>query len=423
MKTRLILAMLCAALLPQLARADVPVLKTEEAQLNLGGRAQALGFGQQLDDPYRNNARVFLFLKQARVRANGNYQDWTFNAEATLGGEEAVVGSTGVSLSLLDLSVNMPLRFWNKSYIKVGQFKVPYGRERLTYSGDSQFIDRSIQDLGFRVGRDVGATVNLFPGPFTIIAGVFTGGGRDAPQRYLPEILGIPELVARIGIGDVDDDAYALSNEINAKTTKAAFFVNGMYTKDSLVGHSSVLNIKFIDKSILLNPNWNPYISRAPLSRGQFWQVGADAALRTPFAFGASLSAEAELNWASYSNDYGMIHAAGGRAQVGVSYQKFEVALRYAVLFPDKSFSSGGAQITGSQPMHEITPTATWYINGQKLKVVADMPVLIHAPVFTEKGLGSYVSYEQPDQATVIAKGGVNRQTVIEGRVMLQAAF
>src|SRR5258708_5642944 len=196
MKTRLIIAILSAALLPQLARADVPVLKTDEAQLNLGGRAQALGLGQQLDDPYRNNARVFLFLKEARVRANGNYQDFTFNAEATLGGEEAVVGTTGVSLSLLDLSVNLPLRFWNKSYVKVGQFKVPYGRERLTYSGEAQFIDRSIQDLGFRVGRDVGISVNLFPGPLTIIAGVFTGGGRAAPPRDRPEVPGVPLLVA-----------------------------------------------------------------------------------------------------------------------------------------------------------------------------------------------------------------------------------
>lgn len=41
----------------------------------------------------------------------------------------------------------------------------------------------------------------------------------------------------------------------------------------------------------------------------------------------------------------------------------------------------------------------------------------------TEKGLGGYVGVEQHDQITVIAKGGVNRQTVVEGRLMLQAGF
>lgn len=423
MKAKLIILSMFAALLPQFARADVTVIKTDDAALNLGGMTQALGLGQQLSDPYRNDARMFLFLKTARVRANGNYQDFTFNAEATLGGEEAVVGTTGVSLSLLDLSVNLPLRFWNKSYIKVGQFLVPYGRERLTYEANSQFIERSTQDLGFRVGRDVGLSVNLFPGPLTIIAGVFTGGGRDAPQRYLPENIGIPEFVARVGIGDVDDDPYVLKNDLDPKTTKAAFFINGLYTKDSLIGHSTVLNIKFIDKSILLNSNWNPYIARTPFSQGQWWQVGADAALRTPFVGATSLSAEAEVNWAGYSNDYGVLHAAGGRVQAGVAYKKFEVALRYAVLFPDANFSSGGAKITGTQPMQEVTPTATWYINGQKLKVVADMPLLINTPVFIEKGLGGYVGVEQPDQTSVIAKGSVNRQTVVEGRLMLQAGF
>src|SRR5207248_9358338 len=212
-------------------------------------------------------------------------------------------------------------------------------------------------------GRDVGATINLFPGDFTVIAGVFTGGGRDAPQRYLPEILGVPEVVVRAGIGDVDTDAYVLKNDLDPKTTKAAFFVNGLYTKDSLVGHSTVLNIKFIDKSILLNSNWNPYIAKAPFSQGQWWQVGADAALRTPFFGNTSLSAEAEVNWAGYSNDYGVLHAAGGRAQAGIAYKPFEVAIRYSVLFPDANFSSGGARITGTKPMHETTPTATWYIN------------------------------------------------------------
>lgn len=423
MTSRIVLALFAAALVPQIARADAPVIKTDEAQLNLGGMTQALGLGQRLDDPYRNDARLFLFLKSARVRANGHYEDFSFNAEATLGGEEAVVGTTGVSLSLLDLSVNLPLRFWNKSYLKVGQFLVPYGRERLTYEGYSQFIERSTQDLGFRVGRDVGVTVNMFPGPFTIIAGVFTGGGRDAPQRYLPENIGIPELVARVGIGDVDGNAYELRNDLHPDRTRAAFFVNGLYTKDSLIGHSTVLNVKFIDKSILLNSNWNPYIAKAPFSQGQWWQVGADAALRTPLVGGTSLSAEAEANWAGYSNDYGVLHAAGGRVQAGIGYQPFEIALRYAVLFPDDNFASNGVKITGTKAMQEVTPSVTWYLRGQQLKIVGDLPILINTPVFTEKGLGNYVGVEQPDQTTVIAKGAVGRQTVVEGRLMLQAAF
>jgi hypothetical protein len=424
MKTKMLIAALFAAALPQMARADVPVAKGEDFQINAGVLTQALGLGQQVKDPYTNDARMYLFMKEARVRANGNYQDFGFNFEMALGGEDAVAATTGVGLSLLDLSVNVPLHLGN-SFVKVGQFKVPYGRERLTYSGYSQFMSRSIADLGFRVGRDVGVTVNARPGPVTVIAGVFTGGGRDVPaDRFLPERLGIPQLVARVGVGDVDDDPYELRNDLAPDKVKAAFFVNGLYTKDSTIGHSTVLNVKLIDKSILLNSNWNPYIAKSPWSQGAWWQVGADAAVRAPLALGTSYSGEAEANWGGYSNDYGGVHVASLRVQNGVMYRQVEIALRYAVLFPDAKFASGGNAITGSKPIQEVTPMAAYYINGQRLKLVADLPVLINTPVLTEKNIGSYVGTELPDQTSVLAKGGtVARQTVVEARMMLQAAF
>ena len=425
MKIRMLFALMFAALLPQLARADVPVAKNDDGQLNVGAMIQTLGFGQQVNDPYRNDARAYLFIKEARLRSSGNYGDFTFNAEMALGGEAGIAATTGVSLSLLDFSVNVPLGFFNKSYLKIGQFKVPYGRQRLTYSGNSQFLERSIDDLGFRIGRDVGAALTLFPGPLTFIAGIFTGGGRDVPpQHYLPENLGVPQLVARLGVGNLDDDPYMLKNETNTDSIKSAFFVNAMYTKDSDVGHSTVLNIKLVDKSILLNSNWNPYIGKGPLDRGEWWQMGADAAVRAPFVGGTTVTAEAEVNWAGYSNKYGVVHIAGARGQVGIAYKPFELALRYAVLVPDKGFRSGAAFVTGTQPMQEVTPSATWYLHGQGLKLVADLPILIHTPVITEKNIGSYVGVELPDQTAVLARGGtVERQTVVEARLMLQAAF
>ena len=47
------------------------------------------------------------------------------------------------------------------------------------------------------------------------------------PQHYLPERLGVPQLVARIGIGNLDSDLYALADEPFATETKAAFFAKG----------------------------------------------------------------------------------------------------------------------------------------------------------------------------------------------------
>jgi len=417
-----------AVLAPAISRAEVPVLESKDAVVSVGGLTQLIGFGQHLNDSYKNNARAYLFMKESRFLAHGRYHDFQMNLEMALGGENAVSASTGVSLSLLELNVDVPLRFLGEhTYIRIGQFKVPYGRERLTYSGGSQFLERSITDQAFRIGWDVGAAVVYHPGKFSLIGGIFTGGGRDVPpQRYLPERLGIPQLVVRAGYGDVDDDLFALRNDLHPAALKTAVFANAMYTKDSTVGHSSVFNVKLAEKSWMLNSNWNPYIGTSPLSKGNWWQVGGDVAIRTPLTDTTSFSGEAEFNWAGFSNDYGVVHAAGARAQGGVLVKNFEIALRYAVVFPDKNFASGGQAIASNgDPIHEITPSLAWYISGQNLKLVADMPILVRVPVFSEKGVGSYVSSELPDQASVLKTAGntVGRQNIVEARLMFQAAF
>ncbi len=79
----MLFAVMFAALLPQLARADVPVAKNDDGQLNVGAMIQTLGFGQQVNDPYRNDARAYLFIKEARLRSSGNYGDFTFSGSPT----------------------------------------------------------------------------------------------------------------------------------------------------------------------------------------------------------------------------------------------------------------------------------------------------------------------------------------------------
>jgi hypothetical protein len=121
-----------------------------------------------------------------------------------------------------------------------------------------------------------------------------------------------------------------------------------------------------------------------------------------------------------------VLHAAGARAQGGVMIKDFEIAVRYAVVFPDKNFASAGQAImSNGDPLQEITPSAAWYISGQNLKLVADLPILMQVPVFTEKNVGSYVASELPDQAAILktATNTVGRQNVVEARLMFQAAF
>lgn len=409
------------------ARADVSVVKNEDLSLNIGAMGQVLGFGENVNDPVRDDARALLFMKAARLRMNGDYKGYRFNLEMAIGAEATVAApSPGVSLGLLDLSFDVPIRALGNSFIRVGQFKVPYGREALTYSGLTNFADRSISFLGTQVGRDVGATLNLRGEKATAIVGVFSGGGRDVPQTFIPLKLGVPMFVARAGWGDVDDDLYNLNQSAqHTEKTKSAFFVNALYSKDSLIGHSSVFNVKMANKSLLLNGNWNPFLGKAPLDQGAYWQTGADAALRMPLGNELALGAEAELNYGGYSNKFGAIHLLTARVQGTLAYKDFEFGLRYAGIVPDKNFASNGKEITGKDMIHEVTPGVTYNISGNRVKMVLDFPLLFGAPVAQEKNIGAYVLTSMPNQTSILAKEGntIERQNVQQARLMFQSWF
>ncbi len=210
-----------------------------------------------------------------------------------------------------------------------------------------------------------------------------------------------------------------------------ALYVNALYTKDSKVGHSTVLNVKTSDKSPLLNSNWNPFINKRPFDKGTFWQAGGDAVFRRSLTNMISFSGEAEVNYGVYKNTYGDVSVAGGRAQVGIYKAPYEFALRYAFIRPDEKFAYTDSKgitynIVDGNLIHELTLGATYYFKGERLKIGVDLPVLFAVPVATEPGIGAYLLTEQPDQVSVIAAptfGKIERQTVIEARMQLQFAF
>ena len=409
------------------------VVGTEKFTLNAHGRLQWLAVGQKVDDPFRSDERLYLFMKQGRLKLDGAYGDAKFDVQWAYGGEDLIAASPGVSLGLLDFSFDVPTPL--KTRVKVGQFRVPYGRERLTDSGTLNFGDRSIQALAFNWNRDVGAALHTTRGRFTGVAGVFTGGGRDVPQRYLPEKLGSPMLVARVGYNDgIDEDAFTLrSRDARPERTKVAVFANVLYLKDSLIGHSTVLNVRSTDKSLLVNPNWNPFIAKAPMVQGRLWQAGGDAVVRAPLGAFA-VTGEVEANYATFSNTYGRLAVKGGRVQVGVSRGAFDAAVRHAVLYPDKRMGNTYTPTGGTpqnsfffedgKPIREFTPSLTYHYRSN-IALVADMPIYTNMLVFKENKLGTYIATEHPDQATVVKPGtGISaRERVVEGRLMVQLSF
>jgi hypothetical protein len=404
------------------------VVKTDDMNLDVGGRMQLYGLAQHVDDPHRDNERLYLFMKQARVMFSGSYEDYKFHTEIAFGGEEEVQNKNS-SLSLLDMWFDIPAPAGAR--LRLGQFKVPYSRERLANSGRLLFADRSINNLAFRVGRDVGAAVHAYPGKFALAAGLFTAGGRDVPERYIPEDLGAPMMVLRAGFNDgVDEDVFAVRQSPDGVDgIQTAFYVNGLYMEDTLIGHSTVLNVKTAEKPLLLNANWNPFVGRAPLLKGRLMQVGADAAFRAPIG-GLIFSAEAEGNYGRYHNRYGDIELAGGAAHAAIAKGNVELGVRYAFLRPDEKFSvstttAKGFRITpDGKIIQEVTPALTYHLKKGRSKIILDAPIFIDVPVAIEKNIGAYVLTEQPDQTGYLKTGGrVERQTVVEGRLLYQLSF
>jgi hypothetical protein len=399
----------------------VELIKKDNVSINLGGRMQLLGIGQHVDDPTRDDYRMYLFMNQARLITDGTIGDYRFYAEWAMGGEEAVKNLNS-SVGLIDYRVDIPLA--EHFYARVGQFKVPWGREALVNDGSMMFTTRSINHLGSLLGRDVGVAAVLQQEGFMGTFGVFTGGGRDTPERYLPEQLGIPLLAARIGYDSTGTDPYNYMNSGSFAKDQSAFsaFVNLMYSRDTVIGHSTALNVRPTDKNLLLNPVWNPYIGQSPMVRSEYWGVSLDSQVRFPVGEMAAM-VEAEVTSTGFSNTYGTIHLPGARVTGSVAKDNVEVAMRYAVLQPSDAFKYKGNTITGTELIHEVTPSVTYYHRPWS-RFIFEAPMNIDTPVVEETGIGSYVLVQQPDQTTYLdGKGSVSRKFVPEARLMYQLSF
>lgn len=413
------------------------VKAAEDPQVKVGGRLYTMGFAEMLEkDPHRSQGRIFLFQKNSRLTVDATMGENRFFSQLALGGEDVYTSNT--NLTLLDMYVTG--RFFGLADWRVGQFRVPYGRELMgDDSGTVAFNDSSILSPYFMMGRDVGAALSGDLGPVGYVAGVFTGGGRDTPQRYLPQILGAPLTTLRLSVGDADADRFLLAQSVSSVDRfRQTLSLNGFWMRDSLVGHSNVLSVKnAFEKNLLLSSNYNPYVGKkdatGEMVQGEFWQAGVDYVARVPVA-GGVLSAEAELLRSGFNNQFGGLYATGGRVQGVMNLNPVEVGLRYAMVVPDANMAvtnaSNGKQtkmFADADPIKELTPSISYHVN-KNLKLVVDMPILFNAPIVSENkpvGIGNYNLVNQPDQVTYLNTAGntIERQFVYQLRGGLQYQF
>lgn len=435
----------------------VPLVDNGSLDLSMYGRGQMIGVYENVPDHIRNHNRVYLFLKEARLGWTGGYKDlMTYEVELAYGGEDS--NGSNTDLSLMNFVANIPITQLGDGVIfKIGQFRVPYSREGLGDEGYQNFADRSIANLATYQSRDYGLALLGKRGAWTGTIGTFSSGGRDVPQRYLPEQLGVPEVVTRFGYDDgVDEDVYhVMGTDRELKRTTKALMFNALYEQDTQIGHSTAINAKTTDKNLLIDPQFNPYITQggpasgqsigtaASLQRGNLWFLGGDAVVRHPLANGRAVEVEGEANYGGYQNRFGVIHIASARAQGDYQAGPWTLGARYAILSMDRkagfvSSSATGPQTTAGpikqsvnegmgQPIHEITPSLTYHFKGHRMKVVADAPIYLDCPIWYDNADGAY-AFPDPtsvDLGSVLATPGNNtaRRTVVEARMMFQFQF
>jgi len=131
-------------------------------------------FQASVVDPSDGITSTNFSVARLRFKWHGNaFRPWFLYA-IQLGARESV--------TLKDMYFDLA---YNKSAApRVGQYKIPFGRQELTSSSTLQFVTRSIVNAEFGYGRDRGLGINGVAGQnFAYGAGVFNGAGTNGRSR------------------------------------------------------------------------------------------------------------------------------------------------------------------------------------------------------------------------------------------------
>jgi hypothetical protein len=240
-------------------------------------------------------------------------------------------------------------------------------------------------------------------------------------------------LVTRFGVNSgLDQDVFTPYNfeAMQGKAGQAAY-VNAAYTKDSRVGHSSPLNTKYLDKSLMLDSAWNPYIAASD-QKAEYYQLGADVAIQRPISATCDLLLSAEINYADFKNDVGELKSSGGVTSADLLFKNWALSLRYAVVSPDENmaytYTDAVTKETTLYPItdkniQEIGGSIVRFIRNHNLKLIADLVVQMDVPVAIEEGNGAYNLMAQSDQVSYAANEGIELQENYIGKLMVQYEF
>lgn len=299
-------------------------IESKSASLVISNRVQ-IRFTEEMPDSGDD-------LGSFRIRrAKTKFEGWVYDKDLTY---ELQLNWPDSSNPLEDANVNYDFTQGKKAFqLKAGQFKVPFGRQELTSSGSQQFVDRSLVSNEYARGRDIGVQVWGLPakGKLDWRFGVFNGNGRTVSRNDNDEY----QYNARVTFQPFGDVKYSEGDF--ESTGRPLLAIAGQYESNDRAGATAG-----DDRSRDI--------------------AGGDVVFKYKgfFLFGEYFTSSDEFEVAADRDTDGYNVQAG----YFVVPQKFEVALRQAVLDPNADVDDDEREERGI--------ALSYYLNKHNHKLQAD---------------------------------------------------
>lgn len=190
---------------------------------NIGGRIQTRYTYQDFDDSAKDDSSNFN-IQRMRVSMNGN----VFTKNLFYAWQHDFGGSGGSSLK----DAVLGYKFNDAFSLRAGQFKAPTSRQQLTSSGRQMFVDRSLADDTFNLGRDRGVMANgaFADSMLEYRVGVFNGNGENRGNVGDDHMFALRFDVNPLGRFSMDEPSFSTSTPLlnigasfaTAKTSQGA---------------------------------------------------------------------------------------------------------------------------------------------------------------------------------------------------------
>ena len=328
---------------------------SSQFQLNAVGRIQVLN--TQLTNDVRGNFDNDWSIRRARLLLTGRFlsQHNRFKLELAFSPRDLGITDGRVTRSPA-LSWYLAFEHFRDLSVRIGQFKVPYNRQRVVSSASMQFVDRSIVNAEFNLDRDIGVQLysrDLFGSNllrYALFVGV--GEGRDGFQQPDLGLMTIGRIEV-LSFGTFSD--YSESDLSRQSKPRLAFGFAYSFV-DNARGNRGILGDEPVDGgstdthnlSVDMIFKWLGFSLQSEL----MWRAGS----RNPPGQTSSTTATPNLEKAR--------NGIGAFVQFGYFWKHFELAGRYGAI--------RGIGDTSLNDQNELGSALSTYIWKHAIKVQLD---------------------------------------------------